>query len=55
MVAFWTKYKGYIIHGAAIAVVFLSPTVSAFLLAHPIVSAFGAGGWGWLLHWADGK
>lgn len=55
MIAFLKKYKGYIIHGAAVGAVFISPSVRAALAAHPDVSLIGGAVWGWILHWAQGK
>jgi len=51
---FW-KYKGYILHCAAVAIIFLTPSVQQALLAHPKTSAAGTVVWGFLLHWATGK
>jgi len=55
MIAFWSKYKGYLIHAAAMLLVFLSPSVQHFLLNHAQYAAIGGAAWGFLLHWADGK
>lgn len=55
MIAFLAKYKGYIIHGAAVLAIFLAPSVQHWLGAHPAYSVTGAGVWGFVLHWADGK
>ena len=55
MIAFFSKYKGYLIHAAAVSIVFLSPSVQAALVAHPAVAALGGAIWGFLLHWANGK
>jgi hypothetical protein len=55
MKAWLWKYKGYIIHGAAVLIIFLSPSVQQFLLTHAAYSAVGGVVWGFLLHWATGK
>jgi len=55
MIAFWSQYKGYIIHGAAMLVLFLSPSVQQFLVQHAGYATAGGAAWGWLLHWATGK
>ena len=53
--SFVMKYKGYIFHAAAVAVIFLSPSVQSYAAAH---SAYAAGillVYGFALHWAQGK
>ena len=55
MVEFFKKYKGYIIHGAAVVAIFLSPAVQAWITAHPAYAATGTLVWGFVLHWANGK
>lgn len=55
MGTFWSKYKGYLIHGAAVAVIFLVPSVQHFLGSHPAYAAPGAIIWGFILHWANGQ
>jgi hypothetical protein len=51
---FWSK-KGYFVHGAAIVIVFLSPSVQGYLATHAAYAAGGGFVWGALLHWANGK
>jgi hypothetical protein len=55
MAAFWTKYKGYIIHTAAVAVLFLSPSVQSFAEHNTAYAAAILAAWGYALHWATGK
>jgi hypothetical protein len=52
---FINKYKGYVIHAAAVLVVFLSPSVQAFAVAHPAYAAIATLAYGYALHWASGK
>jgi len=52
---FINKYKGYLIHAAAVAIVFLSPSVQAFAVAHPAYAAGVTLVYGFALHWATGK
>jgi hypothetical protein len=52
---FLWPYKWYIVHGAAVVVLFLDPSVKAWLLAHQIDTAGAMLVWGWLLHWAQGQ
>jgi hypothetical protein len=49
------KYKGYLLHGLAVAAVVASPGVQAILTAHPGAAALGGLAWGWILHWAKGR
>lgn len=49
------RYKGYLIHAAAVAIAFLAPAVHALVQAHPAYSAIATVAYGWLLHWANGK
>ena len=55
---FWA-HKGYIIHGVAVAVVFLNPSVKDFVAqfatSHPTDALVVSAVYGWLLHWATGK
>jgi hypothetical protein len=52
----WIKQnKGYLIHAAAVAVFFLSPSVQAWAVAHQASSASVMVAWGFLLHYFDGK
>jgi hypothetical protein len=53
--SFLSKNKGYLIHAAAVAVVFLSPSVQAWAVAHQGSSATVMVAWGFLLHYFDGK
>jgi hypothetical protein len=55
MKAFLLKNKGYIIHGAAVGIAFLDPSVRTWLASHASYAALGGTAWGWLLHWANGK
>jgi hypothetical protein len=55
MGALWTKYKGYIIHGVAMAVIFFTPSVQSFLASHAVLTVAGGAVWGWVLHYFDGK
>ena len=55
MQAWLLKNKGYFIHGAAVLILFLSPSAQAWLAAHAAYVAAGGAVWGWLLHWANGK
>jgi hypothetical protein len=49
------KYKGYIIHGAAVLIIFLDPSVRHYLTEHAAYSGTGLLVEGWLLHWAQGQ
>jgi hypothetical protein len=52
----WLKqHKWYLIHGALIAVGFLTPSVQAFAAQHQAYSAGILLVYGWLLHWLDGQ
>jgi hypothetical protein len=55
MKAFLSKYKGYLLHAAAVGVVFLTPSVQHVIAANPGYSAIAGAAWGFLLHWADGQ
>lgn len=55
MKAFLWKAKGYLIHYGLSAVIFLDPSVHAWLAAHPGYSAIGLLVWGTILHVANGK
>jgi len=55
MKAWLWKYKGYLIHGAAVAVVFLTPSVQAWANQHTVYAAAVLSVWGFALHWATGK
>jgi hypothetical protein len=55
MNAFVVKYKGYIIHAAAVGVVFISPSIQELIKANPAYTAVATMAWGFLLHWASGK
>jgi len=55
MKAWIFKNKGYIIHGIAVAVIFLDPSVKAFFASHLQYAGPGLILEGWLLHWATGK
>ncbi len=55
MQAWLVKYKGYFIHAAAVAVVFLDPSVQSFASSHAAYAALIATLWGAALHWATGK
>jgi hypothetical protein len=50
----WSK-KGYVVHGAAVMLVFLDPAVEKFIAAHSAYTLVGGTAWGWVLHWANGK
>lgn len=49
------KNKGYLIHYAAVGIIFLAPSVAAYLGAHHATTGGLALAWGTLLHWANGK
>jgi hypothetical protein len=55
MKAWLIKYKGYLLHAGAMGLVFLDPSVNAFILAHPAYAFLGGTLWGSILHWAKGK
>lgn len=55
MKAWLVKNKGYLIHAAAVAVVFLNPSVKDYLAHHLAYAGLGGVAWGWILHWATGK
>jgi hypothetical protein len=50
----WAK-KGYVVHGLIIAVIFLDPSVQHYVAQHAATTGTFSLGWGWLLHWAEGK
>ena len=49
------KSKGYLLHGAAILIIFLEPSVRHYFAAHTAYAGPGLLVEGWLLHWANGK
>jgi hypothetical protein len=51
----WSKLKGYAIHAGASAILFLTPAVQAWAASHKVYASVVVLGWGFLLHWSDGK
>jgi hypothetical protein len=47
--------KWYFIHGAFVVAGFLTPSVNAFVVSHPAYTGAVTLGYGWLLHYLDGK
>jgi hypothetical protein len=55
MLAFLKAKKGYLLHAAALVVIFLAPSVREFASQHAAYSGAILLVEGWLLHWANGR